>query len=159
MIIMGKGPKGSFPQFLKLNSKIMDPNVPVREIMTTKIITVFEDDSLHKVDSVFGEFRFHHLPVIEKGNRLVGIITREDFYKRRPERKGGKASHVMTKYPMELDPEDSIGLAADIFLTNHFHSLPVVEDGQLIGIVTTHDLLQFSFRSPIESIPDHGDDN
>ena len=57
----------------------------------------------------------------------------------------------MTKDPMILDPEDSIGLAADVFLANKFHSLPIVEDGVLTGIVTVHDLLAFSFNSPVET--------
>ena len=56
----------------------------------------------------------------------------------------------MTKLPMFLSPEDSIGLAADIFMANKFHALPVVDDNQLIGIITTHDLLAYSFESAVE---------
>lgn len=51
----------------------------------------------------------------------------------------------MTPYPIQLDPDDSIGLAIDIFLANKFHALPIVEDGALLGIVTTHDLLEYAF--------------
>jgi CBS domain-containing protein len=61
------------------------------------------------------------------------------------------AEQFMTKYPVQLDPDDSIGLAADIFLANKFHALPIVEDGVLVGLVTSHDLLQYSFSSPVES--------
>ena len=58
-----------------------------------------------------------------------------------------KAEDIMTKYPLSLDPDDTIGLAADIFLANKFHALPIVEDDELLGLVTTHDLLLFSFGS------------
>ena len=54
----------------------------------------------------------------------------------------------MTEFPMHLDPEDSIGLAADTFLANKFHALPIVEDQVLVGLITTHDLLKYSFESP-----------
>jgi acetoin utilization protein AcuB len=55
----------------------------------------------------------------------------------------------MTKYPLQLSPDDTVGLAADIFLANKFHALPIVDDGQLVGIVTAHDLLSYSFSSPV----------
>jgi len=46
-----------------------------------------------------------------------------------------------------ITPEDSIGLAADMFITNHFHALPVVdEDDNLQGIVTTHDLIKYAYK-------------
>jgi len=88
----------------------------------------------------------------------LGIISREDFYKVAfvLSTEGAKerfnkleARDIMTKYPLHLDPEDSIGLAADIFLANKFHALPIVEDGKLAGIVTSHDLLAYSFTSPV----------
>ena len=53
----------------------------------------------------------------------------------------------MTKYPVSLDMEDTVGLAADIFMANKFHALPVVENNQLVGIVTTHDILLFAFQN------------
>ena len=56
-----------------------------------------------------------------------------------------KAADIMTRYPVTLDPDDTVGLAADIFLANKFHALPIVEDNELIGLITTHDLLAFSF--------------
>ena len=53
---------------------------------------------------------------------------------------------------MQLEPDDTIGLAADIFLANKFHALPVVEDERLVGIVTTHDLLKYSFTAVMEPL-------
>ena len=35
-----------------------------------------------------------------------------------------------------------------IFLANKFHSLPIVEDGKLTGMITAHDLLEYGFNSP-----------
>jgi acetoin utilization protein AcuB len=141
----------------------MDTNIPISQIMTRDLITVPPKTTLKEVYGLFERHSFHHLPVIDEGSKLLGIISREDFYKAAYNlslHTGGKtfskleyggkcAKDIMTAQPLTLDPDDSVGLAADIFLANKFHSVPIVEDDQLIGIVTTHDLLEFTFDSKI----------
>ena len=56
------------------------------------------------------------------------------------------ASDIMSSAPLHIESEDSIGLAADIFLANKIHSLPVIDDGELVGIVTSHDLLLYAYE-------------
>ena len=143
----------------------MNPERSVSEIMTTRLVTVRPDTNAKEVYNIFKQNDFHHVPVVDKGDILVGIISKEDFFKVSyilSQQTTGKtwtenqyqslcARDFMTNYPMTLDPDDTIGLAADVFLTNKFHALPVVEDHQLIGIVTSHDLLKFSFNSPYVS--------
>lgn len=132
--------------------------------MTTKMVTVSPDANVKNIKDIFEKNEFHHLPVVDRGEELVGIISKEDFFKvayilslgssgsnnhqpRDEPYANLKAKDFMTKYPLVLDPEDTLGLAADIFLANKFHALPIVEDGRLIGIVTTHDLLKSAFNS------------
>ena len=139
----------------------MNIDVAVKEIMTTDLVTVGPNANLEEVSQIFASNSFHHLPVVEENTKLIGIISQSDFQHfshfitlqktttTQKEEKIGtkvtKASDIMTSYPLSLDPEDSIGLAADIFLANKFHALPVVEDNKLLGIVTSHDLLKYCF--------------
>ncbi len=138
----------------------MNADKPIREIMTTKMVTVNPEANVRNIKDIFEKNDFHHLPVVDRGEELVGIISKEDFFKvayilslgSNHQPMDGpyaslKAMDFMTKYPLVLDPEDTLGLAADIFLANKFHALPIVEDGRLIGIVTTHDLLKSAFNS------------
>ena len=126
--------------------------------MTSNLVTVRPDAPIQKVADIFARHNFHHLPVTDGQGVLLGIISREDFAKVEYvlSYQDGKtanaicASDVMTKYPLSLSPEDSVGLAADIFLANKFHALPIIEGGILVGLVTTHDLIAFSFDSPVE---------
>ena len=141
----------------------MNANKPIKEIMTKKLITVGPDTSAQEIKSIFSKYDFHHIPVLDKGEALVGIISKEDFFKvsyvlsmqttgktwSENEYKTLLAKDFMTHYPLSLDPEDSVGLAADIFMANKFHALPIVDDNQLVGLVTTHDLLKFSFDSKV----------
>jgi CBS domain-containing protein len=135
----------------------MQLETPIREIMTTKLTTVSPDTPVKEIKQIFALNAFHHLPVVEAGSRLVGIISREDFrvfYEQLSAQSSGhtwsniqmsskRAKDMMTASPLCLDPDDTIGLAADIFLANKFHALPVVEDGLLMGILTTHDILAY----------------
>ena len=141
----------------------MNPSTSIRAIMTTRLMTVSPDDTVYKVKEIFGSHSFHHLPVVNPGQVLVGIISKEDLLKiERLAFMEGLEGHpgsdafrhlnardIMTEFPLYLDPEDSIGLAADIFLANKFHALPIVEDQTLVGLITTHDLLKYSFESPL----------
>jgi len=141
----------------------MNPNITVQEIMTTNPVTIQSDANLNNLREMFAKHNFHHLPVTGPRGELIGIISREDFYKVayvlsvEATRSASTKSHfqhlcaedIMTKYPLQLGPDDTIGLAADIFLANKFHALPIVEDGQLVGIVTSHDLLAHCFASPL----------
>lgn len=133
--------------------------------MTTKLVTVTPHTYVAKVMQLFDKHSFHHLPVVKSGGELVGIISKEDIQKvanlvamaelgmdsDRTTSNILMAKDIMTQYPLSLDPDDTIGLAADIILSNRFHAIPVIEDGQLVGLVTSHDLIAHAFTSPVES--------
>lgn len=132
--------------------------LPIREIMTTSVVTVVPNTGIKEIQRIFVDNNFHHLPVVEPGGVLVGIISRDDFrtfYQNLSANSSGptwvnkqlehrRAKDIMTAAPLFLDPDDTIGLAIDIFLANKFHALPVVEDNILMGILTTHDILAYS---------------
>lgn len=132
------------------------------QIMTKRLVTAETDARLQKIRQIFEEYGFHHIPVMEFG-KLVGIISKTDFYRVShtlsftldgcehiaTDDHVYTAKDIMTEYPMQLDPDDTVGLAADIFLANRFHALPVVEAGELVGIVTSHDLIGFAFSASV----------
>lgn len=138
----------------------MNPNIPVAAIMTQSPITVNPQDNLIKIQSIFKQYDFHHIPVLAKDRSVVGIVSKADmliFMKRLTQETTGKRftafseaatliKNIMTPNPLVLEPSDTVGLAADIFMTNTFHALPIVEDNQLVGIITSHDLLQYAFK-------------
>ena len=129
--------------------------------MTKDLITVFPDSPFARIKEIFETHDFHHIPVINRDERVVGIISREDWLrslKRVAEQTAGRtytekfyqgmvASELMSENPLVLDPDDNVGLAADIFMANKFHAIPIVEDDQIQGILTTHDLIGFAFQS------------
>jgi CBS domain-containing protein len=129
------------------NSQLM-MNERIASIMTKEVYTVGPEDSLEKVKEILFEKHFHHIPVVE-GTKLVGIVTSWDLIKTNrkfEEYAGMKVKELMTTNIATLRPKELIGAAAMIFLKHLFHGIPIVDDeGNLKGVVTTHDVLKYTF--------------
>jgi CBS domain-containing protein len=138
----------------------MNPNLPIAHIMSKLPYTIEPTTKIFEIKSIFEKFNFHHLPVVEKGS-IIGMVSKEDclsYYKKLSKNSTGKtfahisevntrAQDIMATNLTMLEPSDSIGLAADIFLANKFHSIPIVEGNQLEGILTSYDLIEYAFKT------------
>ncbi|HQW13164.1 MAG TPA: CBS domain-containing protein [Saprospiraceae bacterium] len=116
--------------------------------MIKNITTISPDDKLDVVREIFRSKRLHHLPVVEN-DKLVGLLTTVDLlWLNRPLETYNeiKVSDVMTTKLATLESTDKIGSAAELFLLNRFHAVPVVENGKLIGLVTSFDILKYGFK-------------
>ncbi len=144
---------------------MVDKSVSVGQIMTTNVLFVKPNDTMDRVSDIFRMNNIHHIPVIEEGGRVVGIISHTDYhkilhgftlFKTEKSEEYNKAilrsllvREVMTKQVAKLNPEDNIMVAAGYFRENLFRAIPVVDkDGRLVGIVTTYDMLNFAFSEP-----------
>jgi len=127
---------------------------PVSELMTKELITVNPADKLISVRKIFDENRIHHIPVV-RFRKIVGIISKSDllyFMKglgnvNNPiDLNQGrllitKAQDIMTTGLAKLAPTDRINVALEIFRENILHAIPVVKNDELVGILTTHDII------------------
>lgn len=111
---------------------------------------------MEAVRTIFEKRGFHHVPVIDKG-ALVGLVSYTDYLRvirdlfsnTSDELANEKVLNamlvkdVMTEHVLCVHDTDTVETALRIFKTNHFHSLPVVDDHhKLVGIVTTYDVLK-----------------
>lgn len=123
-------------------------NEPLRLIMTKEVISVTPDTSLGKVREILLKKGIHHVPVVEN-KKLVGLITTWDMFKlgkSADDYAEMKAYELMTTHLAKLSPDDHIGAAAEVFEEHLFQAIPVVNDnGELEGIITTHDLLDYEY--------------
>lgn len=132
-------------------------NEPLSSIMTRNVITAQQDDSLSVAKNIFLNNKVHHLPIV-MGSNLVGILTTYDLFKLNGSFNGRsfddiKIREVMTKHVATLEPEDKIGSAAELFLENLFHAIPIVKDGNLQGIVTSFDVIKYEFMKEYPTQP------
>ena len=128
---------------------------PVSTIMTTNVTSVSPEDTMKKVEEIFQNESFHHLPVVWD-DHLVGMVSKSDylFFKRGfnddttdarvdlLRLKTRKVKEFMTSGLAHLEPEDKINVALEVFKENIFHAIPVVKEGKLVGIITTLDIIK-----------------
>lgn len=113
------------------------------KVMTTELFVVNEDDLVELVAKIMEWKNIHHLPVVNKFNKIIGIITKSnlqgiDFFKKRD--KLIVAKDVMVRKVIAVDPETLVEDAREIMNINNIGCLPIIDGGELIGIFTKSDL-------------------
>lgn len=123
-------------------------NERVHTIMTSKVITLSPSDTLGQAREIFMSKRIHHIPIVE-GKKLVGLVTSWDIFKlglSAVAYQDMRVSEVMSTHLATLDPEQHIGAVAEVLMEHLFHAVPIVnEHHELLGIVTTYDVLRYEY--------------
>lgn len=128
---------------------------PVAMIMTEQVITLQKDDRLEMAENIFKRYNIRHIPVLDN-NEVVGMLSSTDVLRLNfkdneilDESNADVFVHsiftieqVMRKKLISVSSSSSIKEVAEIFATKEFHALPVVDNNQLVGIVTTTDLIR-----------------
>jgi CBS domain-containing protein len=124
---------------------------PVSWIMTTgELITADVSEDLAAAIEIFRQGRISHIPVLSGGSKLVGVVSPADILKvpglpppSKRGRTGIRIGDVMTKNIETVRPTVNLRQAAQLFISGGFHSLLVTaNDGELVGIVTSSDILR-----------------
>lgn len=127
----------------------------VKDMMTVVPDTISPSTSLRDVIGMMKTEGYRHLPVIDDG-KLVGIITDRDIrlvmnspmvlHERRQDEElidTVTAESCMTPNPVSISPDTPAFRAAEMLSIYKFGALPVVENDQLVGIITVTDFLDF----------------
>lgn len=125
----------------------------VRNWMTREVVTISPEESVLRAQEMMGERGIRRLPVV-RGGKLVGIISQGDVQEAVPSDVAGDlweldylhplakiaVAEVMTGDPLTVRPEATIDEAALAMRENRVGGLPVLEEGELVGIITELDL-------------------
>jgi CBS domain-containing protein len=133
----------------------MKKREPVSHIMTKDVYTVKENDNLQDAVAIIRKHKIRHLPVMS-GKEVSGIISRTDLNRLTfgalfENQEGADEAilemlnipQVMTSKPRTVSSDSSIREVAEIFAKEEYHALPVVDNGELKGIVTTTDVISY----------------
>lgn len=134
----------------------MDASDMVKSIMTKNVITIDVNRSLVDVKKVFQKNKIRHLPVTSDG-RLVGMISQTDILRisfgnnfEEEDKEIDEAifemlsiNQIMKSEVTTIEADQPIRKAAEIFTEKEFHALPVLMQGELVGILTTTDLINY----------------
>ena len=130
----------------------------VAEVMTRKVVTIGENDTLEKVEEGMSRFHFRHLPVVDNG-KLVGLVTHRDllaasssFLSEAADARNAiihkqPAKKIMHTDVLTVGPGDSLLDAATLMWDGKLGCLPVVDDdNKVVGIITEADFLKLTIH-------------
>lgn len=148
----------------------------IKDIMTTDVITVSENDTVEKCANLLITHDISGLPVLDDEGNVKGIITEGDLIHRASRIKGPAfleilggiiylenpntfldqvkksmgnfARNVMSENVITVGPDDEVEAAATLLVRKKIKRLPVLNDeGKLIGIVSRKDIMNYLFHS------------
>ncbi len=148
----------------------------VKDIMVRDVVTIGAGDTIHEALSLMGENRVSAIPVVDRQNHCIGILSTSDLVDMTRDVDDDlynldlvdttsrrflldKLAHSMGSEPVQsfmsealttVDGETTLGKATREMLRNQVHHLPVVDsDNHLVGIISTMDVLaEFADGAP-----------
>jgi len=147
-----------------------DAMLKVKDIMTRELITVSPGTEIVYATKLLLENRINGVPVTDEKGKLVGILCQSDLIaqqKKLPipsfftflnglipltsmkqiEKQVQKitattVAQAMTKNPVTVQPDTGIEEVAALMVDKNFHTIPVVDEGKLVGILGKEDILR-----------------
>jgi CBS domain-containing protein len=136
----------------------------LKDVMTKDVITVAPDAPLKEASRIFREKRISGMPVVDGSGALVGVITVSDIFKilkeihqwQQLEKKATglkisdlvekeslnrEVSEVMTRKVFTLTTDKSLGDLMDLMFNKNIHTVPIMENGKIAGIIGKRDLV------------------
>lgn len=128
-----------------------------RDLMSRQVLTIGTSDSCLDAVARMHRARVRHLPVVNRDGMLVGIVTDRDLrhhlFSPRVYKdlgvtavevllKAVSVAEIMSAPAISVDPEDELMDVARLMLEERVGSLPVVERGRVVGIITETDMLR-----------------
>jgi CBS domain-containing protein/ribosome-associated translation inhibitor RaiA len=115
-------------------------DLKVRDWMSTDLVTATPDEPLSELLGKMASRDVHELPVVQ-GRRLVGLVTLAAVARRKNLSPSTKAESIMAT-PPSVDAEDALPTAAEKMLSAGYRAVPVMEGGELVGVVSRTDLVR-----------------
>ena len=144
--------------------------ITAKDIMPTDLITLSPDLDITKAAGILLENRINGAPVVDDDGRLVGILCQSDLIaqqkklplptvftfldsviqltsRKQIEKQVSKiaaltVAEAMTADVITVQPDTRLETVAALMVDNNFHTLPVVDEGRLVGIVGKEDVLR-----------------
>lgn len=137
----------------------MITNIPIADIMTKKIIALNRKDDLETAEMLFKKHKIRHIPVVHEDS-IIGMLSYTDLLRisfadafNEDEDEVDTVVYnmftieqVMAKNLVSVSSDTPIKEVAQLLAKKEFHALPVVDEGRLVGIITTTDLINYMLK-------------
>lgn len=121
---------------------ILKPAITAEDIMTSPVKMIPPDTKIEEAGRMMYRYGHSGYPVVEDG-KLIGIITRRDLDKANHHGLGhAPIKAYMSRNPVTIRPETTIEEMQKLIIDNNIGRLPVMEDGEPVGIVTRTNIIE-----------------
>ena len=139
-------PKAVETMIVELIKGNQTTSVNLSDIMSYPVITVTEDTKVKEVAMLLREVGCTGVPITDKNDRLVGIMSRRDFKKvRKDSQMQSPVKAFMTRNPVSLLYDKSAMEAAKLMIKHDIGRIPIIKDDKIIGIVTRSDTMLYFY--------------
>lgn len=125
----------------------------VADAMSTDVVTLAPEATLADAEAIFDARDFDALPVLGPGGALAGILSKLDVLRayhftpetivpRYDEIRRRPIAAVMSLQPLTVGPEAPLTRVLETLVATRVKSVPVVEEGRLVGMVAREDVLR-----------------
>ena len=142
----------------------------VGNIMTTDVVTVHPDTTVHQIARLMSDHDIGGVPVVDDNDQVLGVVTELDmivrntrfkvpnfimildsiiyletphhFRERLEHMMGVTAQEIMTKPAVTIAPDAGIEKLAEVMVGRRMNPIPVVEAGRLVGIISRSDIIR-----------------
>jgi len=121
--------------------------VPTKQLMTSEIVTVSPDTDVEEAVNILIEKNIGSLGVVDDDGNLAGVITSNDFLHVISDGDiddDATIDEFMTEEVVTIKPDESIQTAAAKMITNGISHLPVEDDEEIVGMLSTTDITAYS---------------
>ena len=108
------------------------------DVMTTRVITVTENQTKQQAARLLSQHRISGLPVINTDNVVVGVVTEYDIISK----EGQSVGDIMSHGVISVTPQTDLEEVSHILVNERIKRLPVLDQGRLLGIVSRADLVR-----------------
>jgi CBS domain-containing protein len=118
-------------------------------IMTEDLVTIHPEASIKEAIDLLLTRSISGLPVIDRQNRLIGVITEFAMLAMVYDKdvQNQTVGHHMTREVITVNVDDPISRIADLCIVHRVRRLPVMRDGRLVGLIARRDVLRALYQS------------
>jgi CBS domain-containing protein len=116
----------------------------VRDVMNRNVIATRPDVKIKEAVKIMNKLSIGSLVVLDEKNNIVGIVTERDILKsieKNIDPEINEVKDIMSKNVKTVSSDTDLKDAVDIMLKYKIKKLPVVDNGNLVGIITTSDIV------------------
>ena len=118
---------------------------PASRAMTRRLCTVGMEATVEQAEELLNRHRLSAMPVVDAAGRLFGILAAGDFLQFHAAKRNARsvrAWELCTYRPASMPPESRLRDVAKAMVANRIHHVPIVSGGELLGIVSSLDLVE-----------------